>query len=146
MILHSLLKIVAVLQDFTNENWSAFLFFEYAKRAIYMTQISFVISGCLSCYFFLPMIEKSSKQMSFLSFAFKRWIRTAPTTLAVIISMFALSTMYRGPIAHELLDQHIGNCRRGWWLTVSQRYAMIRFHCLINFMAASKHKQLPTAQ
>lgn len=36
-----------------------------------------LFSGCFSCYYFLPILQKKRGRISFFSYAFKRWIRLA---------------------------------------------------------------------
>ncbi|KAI1293724.1 hypothetical protein HDE_06628 [Halotydeus destructor] len=101
--------------DSLQEQW---VVTEWAKKAIYTTQLIFLISGMFSCYFIYPIIAKNNGKMSFISYAFKRWLRTAPTTAGMILLMFASACLMRGPLAGDLLHKYVETCKTDWWRTM----------------------------
>lgn len=107
----------ATMQDISEDMERLWWITQYAKKAIYTTQVIFFISGFFSCYYVYPMIKKADGKIGFFGFVFKRWLRTAPTTFGAIMLMFAASVFYHGPIVNELMDKHFGNCRNNWWQT-----------------------------
>lgn len=103
------------MQDMSELMDNLWVVSEYAKKAIYTTQIIFFIrcehnygaississidflcSGFFSCYFIYPIIKRNNGKMSFIPFVFKRWLRTFPTTVGAILFMFAVGGVVFG--------------------------------------------------
>ncbi|KAI1293491.1 Nose resistant to fluoxetine protein 6 [Halotydeus destructor] len=110
--------VFGVMQDISIDLEDQWMVTEYAKKAIYTTQLIFLISGMFSCYFIYPIIVKNDGKMSFFSYAIKRWLRTAPTTAGMILLMFTAACFMRGPLAGDFLHKSLEVCKNDWWKTM----------------------------
>lgn len=108
----------SVMQDVQNTEEKFWPLTEWARKAIYATQIAFFISGIFSCYYFYPIIVKAKGRIGFWGFVGKRFLRTLPTTMGAIVMLFAAGVFYHGPIMAEVTDRYYNNCRHGWFYTV----------------------------
>jgi hypothetical protein len=93
---------------------------ELLQKFIHLTQVILLISGFFTAYYMIPAFERAGQRISFSSYAIKRWIRTAPSTIVAIFMLFAVSAISYGPLAEDLENTYLNNCRRGWLQTVLQ--------------------------
>lgn len=107
-----------VIQDRSQDMRDLWILSELLQKSVYITQLVLIVSGFFTSYYIIPVIEKNKGQLNFLSFVFKRWLRTAPTLVAGIVCMLALSGIIYGPLAEEINEQYLNACRKTWLYTI----------------------------
>lgn len=66
----------------------------------------------------VPYFTKLNGRVAFGDFVFKRWFRTTPTLVGVMLLSFAWSGWGNGPIFRESMDMTVETCKTYWWANV----------------------------
>ena len=95
--------------------WPIWIFRQMYKSLGFFVQIPFSVSGFLTYVTMYPYMRSRGGDVSFVSYAFKRWLRSTPTMIGVILFGFAWSGMGRGPVHRQTQDMTIEKCKTYWW-------------------------------
>lgn len=88
------------------------------KMTGFFVQIPFAVSGFLAYVTMYPYFVMKKGKVGFGDFAFKRWFRTTPTLIGVMILSFAWAGVGRGPIFREGMELTVEKCKTYWWANI----------------------------
>lgn len=89
--------------------------FEVILNAWLSVDMFFFISGLLTCYIVLRVMEKTKDPFSVLKVIVHRYIRLTPPLLMTMGLLFFLPLIASGPFWHERVDSELEACRNKWW-------------------------------
>lgn len=78
----------------------------------------FFLSGFLTCYGTLQVLEKTKGRLNFPMFVIHRYLRLTPSMLLSMGLVFFLPLMASGPFWYDIVDVHTGACWNNWWTNV----------------------------
>ena len=95
--------------------WPLWIFKQMYKSIGFFVQIPFAVSGFLTYVTMYPYVRSREGKVGFLDYAFKRWLRSTPTMIGVILFGWAWAAMGRGPVHREAQAMTIEKCKTYWW-------------------------------
>lgn len=95
--------------------WPMWLIGQAYKTIGFFVQVPFAVSGFLTYVTLLPYFRLKKGKVSFLDFIFKRWYRTTPMIVGVMIFGFAWAVFGRGPVFRHAQELTIETCKNYWW-------------------------------
>ncbi|KAG8186314.1 hypothetical protein JTE90_007335 [Oedothorax gibbosus] len=78
----------------------------------------FVLSGLLTSYAVLKILDKTKGKISVSMYILRRYIRLTPALLLTMGLVFFLPLLSSGPFWYERVDPEIDSCTRNWWTSV----------------------------
>lgn len=96
-------------------DWPIWIFKQMYKSIGFFVQIPFAVSGFLTYVTMFPYLKGRGGRVSFLEYGMKRWFRSTPTMVGVIVLGFAWAGMGRGPAHRAAQEMTIEKCKTYWW-------------------------------
>ena len=83
-------------------------------RNLNVSDIFFLISGCLLAYVMIPKLERSGGKFSYIKYAIYRYLRLMPTVIGCLFFIYLLPLSGDGPGWEPGLEMLVSHCYTNW--------------------------------
>lgn len=95
-------------------NWD----FEIIHNGWLAVETFFFLSGLLTCYAVLKVMQKTEGKLNVPAYIFRRYIRLTPPLLLTMGLIFFLPVFSSGPFWYERVDPELKACTTHWWANI----------------------------